>query len=158
MSEYPDFLQKAIHFCINSSKEYTNYEAIVACLKTQDSMIHSRFRYSIARDFALFLYNIFGDIIINFKLYGSTMEYNAGIYSDIDLIIQVKSANEKLFDTIKSINQHLSEKYYQMIEEAPSEWSYLLDTHIINNDPNEQVHPSKAYLEYIISNDSVEIY
>lgn len=157
MIEHQKIIAKAIGYCLMSSKDYTTHEEIIACLKTQNSIVHSMFRYSIARDVANYLLSSYGCQIKELKLYGSTAEYTAGIYSDIDILIQVNRLSNDLAEALKQIDKFLCKEYYSLLSEDVDEWSYFIDTHIINDDPNEPKHPSRAYLEHILFNESVEL-
>ena len=85
------------------------------------------------------------------------MDYTASMYSDIDLVIRVTVYSEELMKTIGQINEILTKEYYRLIEQATDEFSYLIDIHIINDDPLVQIHPSKSYLEYIYENSSIAV-
>ncbi|MCX8128698.1 MAG: nucleotidyltransferase domain-containing protein [Clostridia bacterium] len=151
------FINNAIEFCLKSLKGYSDTNEIVNCLTTHNSLLHSRFRYSIARDIAKLLFSIYPDHVKAVKLYGSTMEYTAGVFSDIDIVIHVNHFSNEMHDTIKTLNLELSEKYFILIGKAPEEWSYFIDIHVINSDPSQKALSSRAYLEYILHNESIEI-
>lgn len=157
MMECEQYINNAIEYCLTSIKEYKTREDIIACLKTQNSLIHSKFRFSIAKDIASFLLTRYSSQIKDLKLYGSTAEYMAGIYSDIDLIIHVSNVNDELLKSLKLLNGFLAENYYLLIGASLDEYSYFIDIHIINDDPLEPRHPSRAYLEHIMFNEAVPL-
>ena len=157
MFRYCEFIRSALDYCIDCSKDYNEHDEVIACLKTYDNMIHSKFRYSIAKDIARFLYSNYHAQIKSLRLYGSTMEYTAGKFSDIDIIIRVEFSSENLCKSLKDLDKQLCKDYYRLLSEEISEYSYFIDPHIINDDPANKALSSMAYLEYIVNNDSVEL-
>lgn len=157
MHGYCKFIQNALDYCIASSREYNKYDDIITCLRTHDSTLHSKFRHSIAEDIAKLLYIRYGGQIKDLKLYGSTMQYEAGMFSDIDIIIKVKYPSDDLINTLKKLDKMLCKEYYRLICEEMSEYTYFLDPHIIDENPYAEAKMSKPYLEYIFRNDSVEL-
>ncbi|MDP4092613.1 MAG: hypothetical protein Q8920_04560 [Bacillota bacterium] len=153
MLDIKKLLTDAVDFCSSANRTDLISENKSGLLKSQDRIVHSKFRYSIARDIASYIILNYGYIVKNIKLYGSTMEYNAGKYSDIDLIIHVESMGREIREDIKSIDKLLVEGYYSMIEENDSP-EYLMDVQIID-DGDSNINPSAAYLKYIMMNDSV---
>lgn len=151
------YIANAVTFCLATSRDLSSFQDVVEHLKTHDSIIHSKFRYSIARDIAVYLFDTFGDMIRDLRLYGSTMEYTAGIYSDIDMIVCVQKLSDTLRDTLKQLDNRLSAMYYRLIGKDEGEWSYLLDMHILSENPGERSDPSRAYLEHIASCESVAV-
>ena len=85
------------------------------------------------------------------------MEYTAGKFSDIDIIIKVRFSSDSLNSSLKELDKLLCEEYYRLLCEEMNEYSYFLDSHIIDESPENKVQMSKAYLEYIFKNDSVEL-
>lgn len=150
-------LSNAIEYCSNSSNGKKTTSDVLEELKTQDNIIHSRFRNSIARDIYKHIVCNYGSLIKEVRLFGSTMEYNAGKYSDIDIIIRVEKAGSEILENIKRLNRILTEEYYYLIQEKIDQYSYLIDPHIIDDGSFNRPDPSKAYLEYIIKNDSIAI-
>lgn len=146
----------AIEYCYASSNKYKTLWEIAENLKTQDSMLHSRFRYSIANDIAKHIMSSYGYVIKDIKLYGSTMEYKAGKYSDIDLIIHVEKMGEEIRDSMKRLDYLLMQEYYLLIAEETDQYGYLIDVHII--DESLYIHDnSKEYLMYILNYDSIPL-
>lgn len=129
---------------------------MITALKEQDTILHSRFRYFIAEKVSKYLLESFGSIIMDIRLYGSTMEYNAGKYSDIDLIIVAEKMGEEIKASLKELDRLITAEYYHMIGEEADQYSYILDGHII--DESYQEHDSsKSYLISIFNNDSVSL-
>ncbi|MCX7708276.1 MAG: hypothetical protein N2484_00335 [Clostridia bacterium] len=157
MQEFNRSIFNAIEFCLSTSKECSSFEDIVTCLRSQNTLIHSKFRYALAKDIARFFSVHFGDCVKGMNLYGSTLEYTAGMYSDIDLILHVSFLDAEILRTIKELNRFLTDSYYRLLGQISDELSYFIDVHIINDDPSEQIPPSKSYLQYILQNDSVAL-
>jgi predicted nucleotidyltransferase len=142
---------------MESSKDLSNYQDVISCLKARNTLVHSKFRYSIAKDIARLLTADFKGFVRDIKLYGSTAEYTAGIYSDIDIIIRVKSKSRNMEEMLKLLDTELCKEYFGLLSEDISEYCYLIDPKIINEDPLEPMHPSRSYLEYIFNNDSISL-
>lgn len=146
----------AVEYCYTSSNKDKTLSEIAENLKTQDSMLHSRFRHSIANDIAKYIMSCYGYAIKDIKLYGSTMEYKAGKYSDIDLIVRVERMGEEIRDSLKRLDYLLMHEYYLLIGEETDQYSYLIDAHII--DESLYAHDnSKEYLMYILNYDSIPL-
>lgn len=157
MSDYSFILPNAMAYCLSASRQFESIEEISICLQTQDCLVHSRFRQSVARDIASLLSAEFGSQILDIKLYGSTMEYTAGKYSDIDMLIQVTHLSHDLLVTLKELSQYLCSEYYRLIGQEADAYAYLLDIHILNTDPNAAHQPSQAYLTYIYHHNSIPL-
>ena len=152
-----EIISNAIEYCCNSSYHCKNASDIVERLKTQDNIVHSRFRNSIASDINNYIVHNYGNVIKDIRLFGSTMEYQAGKYSDIDIIVHVENFGGEILESIKRLDLLLTNEYYGLIQEAIDQYSYLIDPHIIDDNLKSQPDPSKAYLMHIIKNDSMAI-
>lgn len=126
-------------------------------LKSNDTSIHSRFRNSVACDLARYILNTYGILVKSVKLYGSTMEYNAGKYSDIDIVIHVDGQGKKILEDVKRLDRLLTEEYYSLIDEIPDIYSYLIDAHIIDESSKNQRDTSFEYLNHILAYESVTL-
>lgn len=157
MIKSKNYVLNALSFCLCSSMEYKHQHEVIASLNTRNTLIHSKFRYSIAKDIANYLISQFPDQIKNINIYGSTMDYNADIYSDIDLLIKTSHLDQRIVKTLKRINILLSYNYYKLISKNWRQESRLLDIHIINDDPAKQKCPSRDCLEYILVNNSIPL-
>lgn len=154
MFDYKKCITNAINFCISSSKDCSSTDDVIGLLKSNSSFIHSKFRFSIAKEIAAFLFKEYPDLVEDVKLYGSTMEYTAAKYSDIDILIQTKEPCLEIKSILKEIDSLLCREYYYLICEDGSEWTYLLDIHVM---PLKGRHPSRALLEHILANSSVPL-
>lgn len=152
-----DMIPEAIDFCIRETVGFNSADEVINALKSGNLILNSKLRQSIARNVAGYLSEKFAGRLKGARLYGSTAEYNAGVYSDIDLVFLVTELPGNFRQVIEDIDKTLSESYYRLLEKNESEWSYLLDVHVINDDPKEQRHPSRAYLEHIFLNESIEV-
>jgi predicted nucleotidyltransferase len=149
-------ISNAIEYCYVYSKKEKTLAEIAESLKSQDCMLHSRFRYSIAIDIAKYVIGCYGYAIKDIKLYGSTMEFNAGKYSDIDLIIHVETMGEEIQKDMKILDHLITQEYYLLIGEKTDQNVYMIDIHII--DESLYTHnSSKAYLIHILNTSSVQI-
>ncbi len=151
-----EIISNAISSCLRSEKGNRSPFYIIEQLKTQNIMLHSRFRYSIASEVSAYILSNYGNLIKCIKLYGSTMEYNAGKYSDIDMLLHVRMMNDSIIQDIKDLNYRLTCQYYRLIGEVADSYTYLMDIHFIN-DLEEKSNPSRAYLEHILCNESVAV-
>jgi predicted nucleotidyltransferase len=152
-----EFISNAIEFCLSLYNGQKTQSEIIELLKTQDNLTHSNFRYSIVRDVTRYIYLNYGNIIKNVRLYGSTMEYNAGKYSDIDMVIQVEKLGYEIYENLKRLDKLLVSDYFNLLEEDFDEYMYLIDIHIIDDNLQSQADPSKSYLLQILQNESVTI-
>ena len=156
-NEIRNIVSEALTDCLSLSKTYNTAQDVIEDLKTQNSFVHSKFRSSIAKGIAKYMLRRFGQTIRNIRLYGSVMEFRAGKYSDIDMIVRVEKLDDELVDNLKSIDRLLSKEYFRLIGEDCGNYFYFIDIKIIDDDPGKQVHPARAYLEYIMANDSVAV-
>lgn len=147
----------AIDCCITENSSSKSQTEVINGLKSDDCILNSKFRIFIARDVIDYLKEIYGNVIKASRLYGSSAGYSACTTSDIDIVILVTGMPESFNKLIADMNDLLSGIYYSLIGEEKNEWNYLLDIHVINEDPHVQVHPSRAYLEYIFINDSIAV-
>jgi hypothetical protein len=85
------------------------------------------------------------------------MEYNAGKYSDIDILVHVQMLNSNIIKDIKDLNSKLTGQYYSLIGEIADTFTYLLDIHFLVDCPEGKPNPSRAYLEHILLNESVAV-
>lgn len=152
-----EFITNAIQFCIADSTGCKTQKDVIELLKTQDSLTHSKFRYSIAKDVTQFVFSNYGNIIKNTRLYGSTMEYTASKFSDIDMIIHVENSGMEIFNSLKKLDKILVSEYYNLIGEDVDQYTYLLDIHIVDEYMRNKIDPSKSYLLQILQNESVAI-
>lgn len=155
--ELINMIPEAIDFCIRETSGFNTADEVIAALKSGNLLLNSKLRQSIARNVTGYLTEKFGSRIKGARLYGSTAEYNASIYSDIDIVFVLTELPENFRQIIADIDKTLSEFYYRLLDKNESEWSYLLDIHVINDDPYEERHPSQAYLEHIFMNGSVAV-
>ncbi len=152
-----DMIPAAVEFCIKETPGCGTAEEVVAALKSGDPFLNSRLRQALARDAAGYLSELFGSRIKAARLYGSAAEYSACVYSDIDIVILVAELPENLRQVIADLDRILSRSYCRLLGKDEDEWSYLLDVHIINEDPRESRQPSMAYLEHIFMNGSIAV-
>ena len=157
MVELNNMIPEAVDFCIRETAGFNTADEVINALKSGNLLLNSKLRQSIARDVTGYLLEKFGRRIKGARLYGSTAEYNACVYSDIDIVFLLTELPENFRQVIADIDKILSESYYRLLDKNESEWSYLLDVHVINDDPYEQRHPSRAYLEHIFMNESVAV-
>ena len=157
MVELNNMIPGAIDFCIRETTGFSTADEVINALKSGNLLLNSKLRQSIARDVAGYLSEKFGSRIKGARLYGSTAEYNACVYSDIDIVFLLTELPENFRQVIADMDKILSESYYRLLEKNESDWSYLLDIHVINEDPYVQRHPSMAYLEHIFMNGSVAV-
>ena len=146
------YLKNAIDYCLATTR-YSTEQEVIEELKRKNSLIHSKLRYSIAKDIAVYLQKRFKNTLKNVALYGSTEKYNASMYSDIDLLLVVNCFDPKLEKTLKKLNKKISRDYYLLIGIDGSKESNILDFHIINEEPNIMDF-SSSYLKYILKNES----
>jgi predicted nucleotidyltransferase len=157
MSGLHVFISSAIEFCSAKSNGSRSQKEVIELLKTQDISTHSEFRYSIARDVTQYIFQNYGNVIKDVRLYGSTMEYTAGKYSDIDILIRTERQGFEIYENLKMLDKILVSEYFNLIEEDFDQYMYLLDIHIIDDNLRNQSNPSKAYLLQILQNESVAI-
>lgn len=157
MVEPKNMIPEAVDFCVRETAGYNNAVEVIDALRSGNLILNSKLRQSIARDVVLYLTEKFGSRIKGARLYGSSAEYNACIYSDIDIVFLLTELPENFRQVITDIDKTLSESYCRLLDKNKSDWSYLLDIHVINDDPCEEKHPSRAYLEHIFINESVAV-
>ena len=145
----------ALAFCIEGTSEFRTQADVIAGLNRGNYTVNSRLRRYIARDVAGYLSEKYGSRIKASRLYGSTADYTACTFSDIDMIVLVTDLPADFSKTIAEMDQILSDAYYSLLGKDAGDRSYLLDLHVINEDPDVRIQPSKAYLEHILLYESV---
>ena len=151
MCRVENILYDSVSKCIESLKDCSSKSYFVLQLNAQNTQYHSKLRLFIVKLLSTHLLKKFPNLIKDIRIYGSTMEYNACTYSDIDIIIKTNRLNSLLLVELKKIDKSLSEQYCLLLNIKASDWCYMLDAHIINDSPKSPVNPSNAYLEHIYS-------
>ena len=151
MCQVKNILYDSISECIESLKDCPSKSDFVLQLNEKNTHYHSKLRLFIAKLLSTYLIKKFPNLIKDIRIYGSTMEYNACTYSDIDIIIKTNHLDNLLLVELKKIDKVLSKQYCLLLNIKSSDWCYMLDAHIINENPKASVNPSKAYLEHIYS-------
>lgn len=157
MVEPNNMIPEAVDFCIRDTMGFSTSDEVIDGLKSGNLILNSKLRRSLAKGVAGYLSVKFGSRIKAVRLYGSTVEYNACVYSDIDIVVLVSELPEDFSQVISDLDKTLSCSYCRLIDKNEDEWSYLLDVHVINEDPYLQKHPSREYLEHIFRNESVAV-
>jgi predicted nucleotidyltransferase len=157
MVDAENMICKAVDYCIREAPGFSTADEVIRGLNSGNLLLNSKLRQSIARDVAGYLSERFGGRIKAARLYGSAAEYNAGVFSDIDLVFLVTELPESFRQVVADMDKILSGSYCRLLGRDEGEWSYLLDVHVINEDPLEKRHPSRAYLENIFMNESVAV-
>lgn len=156
MANYGNILTKALERCSTGSRDSGGVEEIVAGLKRRNRHMHSSLRQAVAGELADILTQSFGSKIKAIHLYGSTIEFNADLYSDVDIVIIASEASEEIRSFIKEADEHIREEYFLMLSLPGNSSSYLIDAHIID-ESKKTPDPSRAYLLSILEQDSVPL-
>jgi predicted nucleotidyltransferase len=122
------FFDRAIAFCANRSKE--DEAQIYEALKEQDPVVHSTFRYAIAKGLAIYLGELNGGVR-GVYLYGSAMQGEAHPFSDIDLIVLVGQKRDRIMALLRGVDLALVTVYRTLLNTSDTPWS-LLDVHLVD--------------------------
>ncbi|MDW7649916.1 MAG: nucleotidyltransferase domain-containing protein [Bacillota bacterium] len=120
---------EAIRFCCQ--KEHMTEETFFRNLQAGDEATHSRLRYALAKGISGYL-GSFDDNLQSVYVYGSTMDDNAGLSSDIDLIIQVKCKNGETKRALEILDSYLLISYRILLGNDEYRMNCMLDVHIVD--------------------------
>lgn len=120
---------EAILFCCQ--KEHTTEETFFRNLQAGDEATHSRLRYALAKGIAGYL-GSFDDNLQSVYVYGSTMDDNAGLSSDIDLIIRVKTKNSETKRALEILDSYLLISYRILLDNDEYRMNCMLDVHLVD--------------------------
>ncbi|MFW0861030.1 MAG: hypothetical protein AAGT88_02840 [Dethiobacter sp.] len=98
-----------------------------------DENVHSRLRYALAKGIADYLGSI-AENLDSVYVYGSTMNDNARLCSDIDLLVKVKSKSGGTEKALKILDSCLLIDYRILMADEQVKMSYMLDVHMIDEE------------------------
>lgn len=129
--------EKAVGYCCE--KAGVGAETVRQWLEGGDPWTHSTFRYALARGLGAYLGRNFR--VTGAYLYGSTMYDQAGMNSDVDMIVCVPLPNgesggntnghSKLLRFIEDIDREVLDRYKALIKDGV-ERRFLIDAHIVD--------------------------
>ncbi len=150
-------ITKAVKSCIARTGSIRSHTDILEALKRGNPFAHSRLRYSIASDIAGYIKRKYKGDILGTKLYGSTMYYRAGIYSDIDILVHALRRGSTVKLDIKEVDNRLVAGYCSLMDKSQEGLSYLIDLQVIDESLKNTENCPPPYLRYILSCDSTAI-
>jgi len=121
-------MEKSLEFCCK--KEKNTREQIVEYMQAGRSNVHSDFRYALARTLCELINE---SNIYAIYLFGSTVKDDARIASDIDLVVHVKSKEEKLLSLLEKLNFELLQCYKKLLGEKALNINKFLDVHLVDD-------------------------
>ena len=133
---------RALMFC--AKRRHTSADQVIQTLREGNPEAHSTFRYAVAKGLANYLGNL-GCEFHALYLYGSTMNGNAGIASDIDLIIVVPHKLDQVFSLLQRLDLALVVSYQALLGVAYGPTS-LLNVHLVTTEEKQERHGYGAVL------------
>lgn len=121
-------LDRAVMFCAN--RLHMTEIRVVQTLQRGEPEVHSTLRYAVAKGVGDYLREL-GCGFRAVYLYGSAMNGNAGIASDIDLIIIVEHKLDQVCNLLQRLDLALVTSYRMLLGFAYGPAS-LLDVHIVD--------------------------
>jgi len=122
-------MEKSLEFCC--MRERNSRTKVIECLQKGYSTVHSNLRYALAQKLCHLLDN--ENNLHAVYLHGSTVEDNASIASDIDLILHVKEKENKLPARLEKLNKDLLHLYRNLVGEKAVKISRLLDYQVVDD-------------------------
>jgi predicted nucleotidyltransferase len=122
------FVEEALGSC--RSKANGKASGIMDHLHSGDAWAHSALRYCLARRISAYLRATCPEVKAVY-IFGSTMDENAGITSDIDLLVVVKNRNRRLMRRITELKTAVLGAYKGLIGNGTSALGEILDISIL---------------------------
>ncbi len=135
-------LDRALMFC--ADRMHRSADQVIQALQEGEPEVHSTFRYAIANGLGAYLGNLGCDFRA-FYLYGSAMNGNAGIASDIDLIIVIEHKLDQVCRLLQRLDLALVTSYRSLLGLVSGPVG-LLDVHLVDVEEREMRHGYGAVL------------
>ncbi len=135
-------LDRALVFC--ADRMHRSGDQVVQALREGEAEVHSTFRYAVAKGLGAYLGNLGCDFRA-FYLYGSAMNGEAGIASDIDLIIVVEHKLDQVRRLLQRLDLALVTSYRSLLGLTSGPVT-LLDVHLVDVEERKMRHGYGAVL------------
>jgi predicted nucleotidyltransferase len=135
-------LDRALLFC--ADRMHVSTDQVVQALREGVPEVHSTLRYAVAKGLGDYLRNLRCDFRAVY-LYGSTMTGNAGIASDIDLIVVVEHKLDQVRNLLQRLDLALVTSYRSLLG-LTSGLAKLIDVHIVDVEERLKRHGYGAVL------------
>jgi len=135
-------LDRALMFC--ADRMHRSVDQVIQAAREGETEVHSTLRYAVAKGLGTYLGSLGCDFRA-FYLYGSAMNGDAGIASDIDLIIVVKHKLDQVSRLLQRLDLALTTSYKSLLGLTPGPGK-LLDVHLVDIEEREMRHGYGAVL------------
>lgn len=140
-TEIENLFAQALDFCSQKSRKTT--QEIVSLLRQGDLWTNSTLRYALAKYLCENCLPIHTDSVIKaVYIYGSSLNDEAHLNSDIDLVILVVGNKKQALEFLRVLDYDILTYYKSLVGEQAKDMRSILDVHLVND---EEVRESRGY-------------